>query len=197
MPGNETPDSVSCVTGLSQHRSGASTAGRHLCSRLTGTETPTSPPCYAPASAGYSQGDISHPALHLDGTWGHRSPFRYSQDRDTPPRHMQTDGWVCRLPENKRLPHLQGKHAARVPPVCPAAPHLSLGSGRTARDNPTATLPPVSTAEEERGIFTKKTMSHYLPVSNMPLKLVLHRNPHSDKGSDLEEGERRGEKILS
>lgn len=199
MPGNETPDSVSYVTGLSQHRSSASAAGRHLRSQLTGTGTPTSPPCYAPAPAGYSQGDVSHPALHLNSAWGHSSPSRYSQDRDTPPRHTQTDGQgFVSCQKTSRCHVCKGNTLLGCPPLCPAAPHVSPESGRAARDNPIATLPPVSTAREERGISTKQTTSHYLPISNMPLKPALHRNLHSDKGSDLEErGGGRREKSLS
>jgi len=86
----------------------------------------------------------------------HSRPFGPSCDRDTPPRRTQTDrpgAAGCRRTSQCHV--CQGRTLLGSPPICPAAPHVSPASGGAARDDPPATLPPVSTAREERGISTK------------------------------------------
>lgn len=88
----------------------------------------------------------------------------------TPVTGTRTQRWTagCQLSEHKSW--LQGKCAAQVL-------HISPASGRAAGDNPNVTLPPVSTAGEERGISTTKTVSHYIPISTMPIKTSAAPKP--------------------
>lgn len=187
MPGNETPASLSCVTGLSQRRSGASA----VTSGPRGQKHPRHPPHRAPAPAAYSRGDASHPALRLDGTWGDTKPFRCSRDGDTRPRRTQTDGRTFVGCQKKCRCHVcEGNTSRGSPPVCAAAPHVKQSSRGQSHSVPSGTH-----SHGGEGYFTKKTVSHYLPVSNMPLKPALHQNPRSDKRSDLEEREEGREEL--
>lgn len=123
MPGNETPDWVSRVTGLSQHRIGASPAGCHLRSQLTGTETP---PHHRPVMLPLVTHGVMFPtqlctsmALGVTGApLGTAVTGTHTERR--------TAGY--QLSEHKSW--LQGKRAAWVPPCKPCVRHSGWGQSQ-------------------------------------------------------------------